>query len=58
MHIGHLIRHADWFADVEHILLIHFSPRYRQSEIREHLAAKLPEQLRRKCTAFLEGFAV
>lgn len=58
MHVRNLIDRADWFEDVEQILLIHFSPRYKQGEILEKLDAQLPERLRSKCFAHLEGFAI
>ena len=41
----------------EAILLVHFSPRYKRSEILAALDANLPPALRAKCVPFLNGFA-
>ena len=40
----------------EAILLIHFSARYSRDRIKDLLDAKLPPELREKCTPMLEGF--
>lgn len=45
------------FWQNEAILLIHFSPRYKQSEIVDALNQNLPPALRAKCVPFLNGFA-
>jgi len=41
----------------EAILLIHFSSRYKRSEIINALNMNLPPSLRAKCVPFLNGYA-
>jgi ribonuclease Z len=55
-HLDELIAVADRFRN-EHILLIHFSARYRKADIEAALAAKLPECLRGRVTPLLEGYS-
>ena len=55
-HVDDLIHRADAFENVESILLIHFSARYKAEEVRDALAKRLPESLRKKTTPMLEGF--
>ena len=55
-HIDDLVARADAFRETGAILLIHFSARYKAEEVREALAARLPEALKAKVTPMLEGF--
>ena len=55
-HIDDLVHRADAFENVESILLIHFSARYKAEEVRDALAKRLPESLRKKTTPMFEGF--
>ena len=55
-HLDELIAQADAFQN-EAILLIHFSARYKRSDILAALDAKLPPSLRGRVTPLLEGFA-
>lgn len=52
-HLDEIVAHADAFADVEHLFLMHFSTRYGRRELEETLTAKLPDWLRAKTTPFL-----
>ncbi|KAI8469375.1 MAG: beta-lactamase-like protein [Monoraphidium minutum] len=56
MHVADLVAHAHKFHN-EAILLIHFSPRYKRSDILAALEANMPPSLRAKCVPFLNGFA-
>ena len=55
-HIDDLVARADAFRETGAILLIHFSARYKAEEVREAMAARLPEALKAKVTPMLEGF--
>lgn len=55
MHIDDIVQHADKFQN-EAILLIHFSSRYSRDRIQDLLDAKLPPELRKRCTPMLKGF--
>ena len=48
VHLDDIVEHADAFAQVEKLVLIHFSRRYRLSYIRESIAQKCPAWLRQK----------
>lgn len=52
-HLDEIVENAEAFANVEHLFLMHFSPRYGRREIEETLTAKMPEWLRAKTTPFL-----
>jgi ribonuclease Z len=54
-HIDDIVERAEKFEN-ESILLIHFSARYRAQEIRDALAARLPESLYKKCSPMLVGY--
>mmetsp|Transcript_4347 Transcript_4347/g.11794 ORF Transcript_4347/g.11794 Transcript_4347/m.11794 type:complete len:321 (-) Transcript_4347:206-1168(-) len=56
LHIADFIVHAHCFQN-EAILLIHFSARYKRSEIINALNTNLPPSLRAKCVPFLNGYA-
>ncbi|KAF5830223.1 nuclear RNase Z [Dunaliella salina] len=56
LHIADFIVHAHRFQN-EAILLIHFSARYKRSEIINALNTNLPPSLRAKCVPFLNGYA-
>ncbi len=53
IHLDEIVHHADAFADIGQLYLIHFSPRYRQDKIRQTLKEKLPAWLYEKTTPFL-----
>ena len=55
MHIDDFVEHADKFEN-EHILLIHFSARYSADSIIAALDQRLPHELRKRCTPFMNGF--
>lgn len=52
-HLDEIAANAEAFRDVEHLFLIHFSPRYRNDVIRAALRKKLPDWLHEKTTPFL-----
>lgn len=52
-HLDEIVQNADAFADVEHLFLMHFSPRYGRGEIETTLQRKLPDWLYKKTTPFL-----
>jgi ribonuclease Z len=52
-HLDEIAHNAEAFRDVEHLFLIHFSPRYRRDQINETLKRKLPDWLYEKTTPFL-----
>ena len=54
-HVDELAAAGDKFQN-EAVLLIHFSARYKSEEIKEQLAARLPEQLLRRVTPLLVGY--
>ncbi|GMH38082.1 hypothetical protein BSKO_05966 [Bryopsis sp. KO-2023] len=56
MHIDDLTDHQDKFKN-DHILLMHFSPRYSKQQIVDALDDRLPESLQGKCVPLLEGFS-
>jgi len=56
-HLDEIVEHAELFAGVGAILLVHFSARYKRAEIEAALAQKLPPRLRSKVTPLLEGYA-
>ena len=55
-HLDELAEHAALFRN-EAILLIHFSARYKRTEILAALDARLPPDLRARVTPLLEGFS-
>jgi len=55
-HLDEIVEHAHLFQN-EAILLIHFSARYKRSDIEAALDAKLPPSLRARVTPLLEGFS-
>ena len=57
MHIRHLLDNIEAFRDVGHVMLIHFSARYKRQEIVEHTERQLPDWFKAKCTLLLEGYA-
>ena len=56
-HLDEICAHAELFAAAEHILLVHFSARYKRADIEAALAARLPPSLRGRVTPLLEGYA-
>ncbi|KAG2433049.1 hypothetical protein HXX76_008776 [Chlamydomonas incerta] len=54
MHVTDFVAHAHRFQN-ETIVLIHFSPRYKRSEILHQLDVMLPPALRAKCVPLLNG---
>lgn len=56
MHLADFVAHAHQLQQVESIVLIHFSPRYKRAEIVDCLNTLLPRTLQSKCVPFLNGF--
>lgn len=56
-HVQDLLARIDRFRDVGHVLLIHFSARYKAQQVREALEAHLPDWFKAKCTLLLERYA-
>ncbi|GLI59458.1 hypothetical protein VaNZ11_001337 [Volvox africanus] len=54
MHIADFVAHAHRFQN-EAIVLIHFSPRYKRTDIIAALNSMLPPSLRAKCVPLLNG---
>ncbi|KAG2448672.1 hypothetical protein HYH02_006029 [Chlamydomonas schloesseri] len=54
MHVSDFVAHAHRFQN-DSIVLIHFSPRYKRSEILHQLDIMLPPVLRAKCVPLLNG---
>ncbi|KAG2484413.1 hypothetical protein HYH03_016827 [Edaphochlamys debaryana] len=54
MHVQDFVDREDMFKN-EAIMLIHFSPRYKRSEILAQLEAALPPKLAARCTPLLNG---
>ncbi|GIL63658.1 hypothetical protein Vafri_17683 [Volvox africanus] len=54
MHIADFVAHAPKFQN-EAIVLIHFSPRYKRTDIIAALNSMLPPSLRAKCVPLLNG---
>ncbi|KXZ48605.1 hypothetical protein GPECTOR_26g508 [Gonium pectorale] len=54
MHIADFVAHAHMFQN-EAIVLIHFSPRYKRTDIVEALNTMLPPALKAKCVPLLNG---
>ncbi len=52
-HLFEIAANAQAFQDVEHLVLIHFSPRYSREKILDALKRHLPEDLHARTTAFL-----
>lgn len=52
-HLFEIIENAEAFKDVEHLVLIHFSPRYSKDRILDTLRKQMPEDLYKKTTAFV-----
>ncbi len=52
-HLFEIAEHAESFRDVGHLVLIHFSPRYRPHEVQRALKEKLPAWLYEKTTPFI-----
>ncbi len=56
IHLEEIIQNQDAFEEVEHLFLIHFSPRYRYDKICKILKEKLPSGLYEKTTPFIPRY--
>ena len=53
IHLFEIAEHAEAFRDVQKLVLIHFSPRYRPEKIRQAISQRLPGWLAEKTIPFL-----
>ena len=53
IHLDEIVAGAEAFREIEHLFLIHFSPRYSHKEIKATLQARLPDWLYKRTTPFL-----
>ena len=56
LHVDDLVEHVEMFLEVGHLLLVHFSARYKRSEVVRELEARIPPWLQEKTSVLLEGY--
>jgi len=56
-HVRDLLDNIEHFRDVGHVLLIHFSARYKARQVVAELEARLPDWFQAKTSLLLEGYA-
>ena len=56
LHVDDLVEHVEMFREVGHLLLVHFSARYKRSEVVRELEARIPPWLQEKTSVLLEGY--